>query len=214
MKGKYMKKDSGSMGIGALIIFIALILVAAIAAAVIIQTASKVRDDANHTSQRITEQFLGMFQVISISGNRTTLKNITVLTITTKVVSSADVDLRHIAISIHTPHKVSYLLMSGDVSPTDGYNQAVSKTTASNYSVYLPNKADGSPWNPPVSYDVASNDIVVFVINLHETGQELGGHVTFEIHFTNTYTGTDSKLTTTTPAGFENNQWVRIYPPE
>ncbi len=40
------RKEKGSMGIGALIIFIALVLVAAISAAVIIQTANRIRDEA------------------------------------------------------------------------------------------------------------------------------------------------------------------------
>ena len=220
MKKISKKNEEGSMGIGALIIFIALILVAAIAAAVIIQTANHVRDTAEHTSDRISEQFLGMFNVISIYGNRTTsngtLNNVETLTITTKVVSSANIDLRHIAISIVTTDKVSRLLLSSYVSSanTDTYNDAKDLADSSHYSVYLPNRGSSSPWNPPDSYSIGANEVVVFVISLEDTGQPLSSHTTFEIHFSDTFTGTNSKLTATTPAGYDSNdEWVRIYPP-
>ena len=222
-----MRKEKGSMGIGALIIFIALVLVAAIAAAVIIQTANKIRDSAEHTSDRITQQFLGMFDVISVYGDRDPDGNgvlsssIETITITTKVVSSSTMDLRNLAISIKTEDKVSRLLLSPLVATSDDtYGKALSKATSTEYSVYLPNKATDSPWDPTNhSYDVGDNDVVVFVIDLRGggegTNQSLSTHTTFSVYFINTYTGNSGKITMTTPSGYENNdQWIRIYPPE
>ncbi len=215
---KRMKKEEGSMGIGALIIFIALVLVAAIAAAVIIQTANHIRDSADHTSDRISQQFLGMFDVISVYGDRgaSLSHNLLAISISTKVVSTSEIDLRHIAISIQTEDSVSHLFLSPAVSTLDTtYDAALSKTSSTTYSVYLPNRAVDSPWDPDNgSYNVGPNDVVVFVINLTATEQELPTHTTFQIHFSNTYTGTTSKITVTTPAGYENDdEWIRIYPP-
>jgi len=221
------RKEKGSMGIGALIIFIALVLVAAISAAVIIQTANRIRDEAELTSERITQQFLGMFDIISIYGDRdpdgngVLSANVEVMTITTKVIASSEVDLRHIAITLKTETKAARLLLSPNVATTDDtYAEALPKATSTEYSVYVPNRAPGSPWDPTNgSYAVGTNDIVVFVIDLRGggegTGQPLSAHTEFTLYFSNTYTGAESKFTATTPSGYLNDeQWIRIYPPE
>ncbi len=216
MKRMYEKKDEGSMGIGALIIFIALVLVAAIAAAVIIQTAAKVRDDATHTSDRISAQFLGLFNVISVYGHRSTGAGpLDSLVITTRVVSTANVDLRHIAITVATENRVVSLVLSPDVSASDTtYAQAITHATSERYSVYIENLASGSPWDPPSSYNLGPNDIVAFVINITQTGQPIYAHSHFSISFVNTYTGAISKVIMTTPPGYGEHEWIKIYPPQ
>jgi archaellin len=62
-------KDNDSLaaiGIGAMIVFIALILVAAVAAAVIIQTAEKLQQNAQTTGQDTTEKMAARVTVLSI----------------------------------------------------------------------------------------------------------------------------------------------------
>jgi flagellin FlaB len=58
MKRNIDKNELGSIGIGAMIVFIALILVAAVASAVIIQTGEKLQQNAQQTGQD-TERELG-----------------------------------------------------------------------------------------------------------------------------------------------------------
>ena len=53
------KEDSGSIGIGAMIVFIALILVAAVASTIIIKTAEELQQNADQTSSDTRQQISG-----------------------------------------------------------------------------------------------------------------------------------------------------------
>jgi flagellin FlaB len=64
---KNMKNDNlAAIGIGAMIVFIALILVAAVAAAVIIQTAEKLQQNAQSTGDDTTDEMSGKVQVLNV----------------------------------------------------------------------------------------------------------------------------------------------------
>jgi flagellin FlaB len=64
---KNMKNDSlAAIGIGAMIVFIALILVAAVAAAVIIQTAEKLQQNAQSTGDDTTDEMSGKVQILNV----------------------------------------------------------------------------------------------------------------------------------------------------
>jgi len=68
----YLKDDDeAAIGIGTLIVFIALVLVAAIAAAVIIKTAYSLKDQAEATGTGAVNEVAGSFKVISLVGERT-----------------------------------------------------------------------------------------------------------------------------------------------
>jgi flagellin FlaB len=67
----YMKDDDdAAIGIGTLIVFIALVLVAAIAAAVIIKTAYSLKDQAEATGQGAKQEVAGSVKVMSLVGDR------------------------------------------------------------------------------------------------------------------------------------------------
>ena len=57
---------SGSIGIGAMIVFIALILVAAVASAVIIQTGEKLQQNAQQTGDDTREEIGGKVSIITV----------------------------------------------------------------------------------------------------------------------------------------------------
>jgi len=66
---KMLKEDDiGDMGIGAMIVFIAMVLVAGIAASVLIQTASRLEIQAMQTGQQTTEEVATGIGVEDISG--------------------------------------------------------------------------------------------------------------------------------------------------
>lgn len=69
MKTKIEKKDIGAIGIGTLIVFIALILVAAIAAAVIIGTAEDLEEQAQIVSDDTVKMIRGPVQIIYAEGD-------------------------------------------------------------------------------------------------------------------------------------------------
>jgi len=60
------RDDAGAIGIGAMIVFIALILVAAVASAVIIQTAEKLQQNAQQTGDDTTEEIGGKISILTI----------------------------------------------------------------------------------------------------------------------------------------------------
>ena len=69
MKNNNMKIENdelGSIGIGAMIVFIALILVAAVASAVIIQTGEKLQQNAQQTGSDTQQEISGKISVSSV----------------------------------------------------------------------------------------------------------------------------------------------------
>ncbi|MCJ7696721.1 MAG: flagellin, partial [Thermoplasmata archaeon] len=62
--------DLGDMGIGAMIVFIAMVLVAGIAASVLIQTANRLEIQAMKTGQETTEEVATGIGVEDITGQK------------------------------------------------------------------------------------------------------------------------------------------------
>jgi flagellin FlaB len=81
-----------AIGIGTLIVFIALVLVAAIAASVIISTSFALRDQAIATSESARQEVTGPIKILNFYGNRNTTSTagIRILTMHLTVFSGAD----------------------------------------------------------------------------------------------------------------------------
>jgi archaeal flagellin FlaB len=91
---KILKEDDlGDMGIGAMIVFIAMVLVAGIAASVLIQTANKLEIQAMVTGSETTREVSTGLAVVDIEGQNTG-GIITEMTITVRArAGSGDIDL-------------------------------------------------------------------------------------------------------------------------
>jgi len=75
----FLKETDADMGIGAMIVFIAMVLVAGIAASVLIQTANRLEIQAMTTGQETTAEVATGIGVNSIAGEKTGNYNITTL---------------------------------------------------------------------------------------------------------------------------------------
>ena len=82
MRMSWKKDKRAEMGVGTMIIFIAMVLVAAVAASVLISTANKVREQAQNTGDQAINNVASGFVVQDVTGNvlpdRSGIKNISV----------------------------------------------------------------------------------------------------------------------------------------
>jgi archaeal flagellin FlaB len=110
---KILKADDiGDMGIGAMIVFIAMVLVAGIAASVLIQTANRLEIQAMTTGQETTGEVSTGLHISKIAGNKsvagTTIKNIEI-TVQPRA-GSKDIDLSKTYIEISDTTKKCVLI--------------------------------------------------------------------------------------------------------
>jgi len=88
-------REEGSIGIGAMIVFIALILVAAVASTIIIKTAEELQQNAESTSDDTRKEISGKVNIIQIIVNGSSGSDIDSLIVTAKIASgSTDVQSR------------------------------------------------------------------------------------------------------------------------
>jgi flagellin FlaB len=119
---KFKRDVSGAIGIGAMIVFIAMVLVAGIAASVLIQTSTRLESQAMTTGSETTEEVSGGLSVEDIVGHVNT--DIDMLAITIRVrAGSPDIDLNHTIIEI-TDGSVKALL-SYDYQDAAHFNSSI-----------------------------------------------------------------------------------------
>jgi flagellin FlaB len=145
--------DVGDMGIGAMIVFIAMVLVAGIAASVLVQTANKLEIQAMTTGSQTTEEVATGLAVIDIEGKTENyiVKN---MTITVKArAGSGDIDLSQTVIEISdgtTKVLLSWnstaLWNSNTTLDADGnvFNTGAWNETNEEFGFIVLNDADGS----------------------------------------------------------------------
>jgi flagellin FlaB len=98
---KMLKEDDlGDMGIGAMIVFIAMVLVAGIAASVLIQTANRLEIQAMQTGQQTTEEVATGIEVEDITGEKGAVTIDSVAITVSSRSGSKDIDLSNIVVEL------------------------------------------------------------------------------------------------------------------
>ena len=116
------KKDDAAIGIGTMIIFIAMVLVAGIAASVLIQTSSRLESQAMTTGTETTEEVAGGISIDDVSGHVTTDMDLLAVTVRVRA-GSPDIDLNHTVLEISDGTK--RVLLSYDYAAAEHFNSSV-----------------------------------------------------------------------------------------
>ena len=124
------RKDVGSIGIGAMIVFIAMVLVAGIAASVLIQTSTTLESQAMATGSETTDEVSGGIAVFDIEGHVATDDDIDGLAITVRVrAGSPDIDLNETMILLTDGS--TKVLLRYDYKDANHFNASVNASDAS-----------------------------------------------------------------------------------
>ena len=116
------RKDVGSIGIGAMIVFIAMVLVAGIAASVLIQTSTTLESQAMATGRETTHEVAGGIAVFDVEGHVDT--DIDGLAITVRVrAGSPDIDLNETVMLLH--NGATKVLLTYNYSQSEHFNTTV-----------------------------------------------------------------------------------------
>jgi flagellin FlaB len=150
IKKFFKKKEKASMGIGAMIVFIAMVLVAGIAASVFIQVANTLQMQALFTGDETIDEVATGVAVMDIEGHCANSTNgIDNLTITIKGrAGSGDIDLDELVIEIANNETKSILAYNSDeyvgTVPSDVFAAAAFDLSATEFGVIVLEDADGS----------------------------------------------------------------------
>jgi len=111
--------DRGQVGIGTLIVFIAMVLVAAIAAGVLINTAEMLQTQAEATGEESSQQVADRLQIQSATGNVTADGTVDRVNITvTKAPGAGDIQLENVTYEFVTADSVETDVINGTGSGT------------------------------------------------------------------------------------------------
>ncbi|XRO77371.1 flagellin [Methanocaldococcus sp. 10A] len=184
---EFLKGKKGATGIGTLIVFIAMVLVAAVAAAVLINTSGFLQQKAMATGKESTEQVASGLKIIGIKGcyNTSLIKQMVILV--SPNAGSAPIDLSQVKIMISNGTKKLVLTYNSTyfTSETSGvanlFNTSLNAwntTTGTllpgkNFGIIVIQDADNScsNSNTPV---INKGDIVALTIDTALNGTNLG----------------------------------------
>ena len=118
------RKDVGAIGIGAMIVFIAMVLVAGIAASVLVQTSTRLESQAMKTGADTIDEVATGLAVFDVKGYAATSGNLDKLSICVRArAGSADVDISETILELSdTNYKVILNYTQGEYVP-DGSGQ-------------------------------------------------------------------------------------------
>lgn len=182
-KHKFKEDEDAAIGIGTLIVFIAMILVAAVAASVIIQTSETLQNRANAVAKQTIREVSSGMQIVDLTGytdeNKTKIEYLAI-TIRPRA-GSYDLDLNETLIYLQHDNLTVLSLDYADGSDSvigsvnsDGIFHTLNHSvlTSTNYGVIAIRDSDNSITN---SYGIGTNDLAIVIINLTAAFLEEGG---------------------------------------
>ena len=170
------RKDAGSMGIGALIIFIAMVLVAGIAASVLVQVANTLQMQALYTGQETIQEVATGVAVVDVEGhvsNATDGMDLITIGVRGRA-GSGEIDLSQTVIEIannETKMVLSYDSGQHAWGPeSDGgvFNTSAFTLAADNFGLIIIEDADGSANNSAIPI-INRGDLVMLTVNTSTT---------------------------------------------
>ena len=155
-------REEGSIGIGAMIVFIALILVAAVASTIIIKTAEELQQNAESTSDDTRKEISGKVNIIQILVNGTGTHDLDSLIVTAKIASgSTDVQVQDIDWVVVCGGGNGFGLVTGNLGTTDPSGGALAAPESVNAD-----RLDGTDYE--ATSELAAGTTFKFDINLDE----------------------------------------------
>ncbi|MFC7096897.1 archaellin/type IV pilin N-terminal domain-containing protein [Halobaculum marinum] len=199
------EEERGQVGIGTLIVFIAMVLVAAIAAGVLINTAGFLQSKSQETGQQSSKQVSNRLQEVATVGNVTGTSGnevVDVVNVTvTQGAGAGEIDIHNATVTWIGPSGTSQLV----ANTTSEYDSLAAGLNSGEYSYQSVKNADGA--NPHVLNDADDRLNLVF-----ETGQingnlNEGDEVTIKI---NTMSGATTSIRFTVPESLGQKEAVEL----
>ena len=157
---KILKKNNelGSIGIGAMIVFIAMVLVAGIAASVLIQTSTRLEMQALKTGAETTDEVASGIKVEGIEGYNSSGSITKMAVEITSRAGSPDIDLAQAVVEVSDSSSKYVLRYGGAVTTTANVDGSVFDVTtfgdADDYDIIVLQDADSScsSSNPVINF--------------------------------------------------------------
>ena len=208
------KNDQGQVGIGTLIIFIAMVLVAAVAAAVLIQTSGILQQKAQQTGTEAIGEVASNLIVETITGERAdaTTSSLSTYNITVRVAAGAGrIDLNQIIIKAQDKDSSEFLNHTNVSANNVLHQNCTLNNSAFNSHQIRDNDNSFDPDND--IWVINSGDIIKLTINA--TGVGIAAPPRTDLQFTLTpENGNPVSISLTTPNSYGTKEYVRLYPVE
>ena len=169
-KFAWNKKKLGTIGIGTLIVFIALVLVAAIASAVILKTAYSLKDTAEATGHAATSEVSGGIKIMDITGDRSmnswgvgaaqaSIERVRFV-VTIWAGNYQGINIAKLRVHWLGPTKSAYLTLA----PASWTTATINNFAAEEIPVKSPRTSD---WSPPNTFQLQFENMIYIEIELN-----------------------------------------------